>query len=270
MAKYTIITTCKGRLDYLLRTLPSYVAQDDTQVVVVDYDCPQKTADIVLERFTGVTVKRVSDQPKFNASHARNLGASIATGQILIFVDCDIVLRDDFTTQLAKFPADHYGEFFGPNDVRGSCVVSASAFHRVSGYDEVIMGYGGEDLDLYGRLRLSGLTAHALDMDYIVEIIPNSIQERINFSDAGRKLGFARGSVYRELKLILLRLENRLELDIRLRRELWKNIDALVKSPDIFDHEHFLDVPLPPISTGGFLANCSVGASIRMSVKLGK
>lgn len=38
---YSIVTTCKGRLQNLQRSLPTFLAQLDAEIVVVDYDCPQ-------------------------------------------------------------------------------------------------------------------------------------------------------------------------------------------------------------------------------------
>ena len=40
---FSIVTTCKGRLEHLQRSLPSFAAQSGAEVVVVDYDCPDGT-----------------------------------------------------------------------------------------------------------------------------------------------------------------------------------------------------------------------------------
>ncbi len=42
--KFSIITTCKGRLEHLKQTLPAMLAQKDSEVIVVDYSCPHGTA----------------------------------------------------------------------------------------------------------------------------------------------------------------------------------------------------------------------------------
>jgi len=41
--KFSIVTTCKGRLGNLQQSLPTFVAQAAAEVVVVDYDCPEST-----------------------------------------------------------------------------------------------------------------------------------------------------------------------------------------------------------------------------------
>jgi hypothetical protein len=44
--RLSIVTTCKGRLHHLRRSLPGFLAQPDTQVIVVDYDCPEDTIGV--------------------------------------------------------------------------------------------------------------------------------------------------------------------------------------------------------------------------------
>lgn len=268
--RYSIITTCKGRLEYLRRSLPSFLAQINSEVIVVDFDCPQGTAAVVETEFPQARVVHILNEPEFLPSVARNAGAKAARGEILVFIDSDIVLRDDFTRRIQEMPLGSFGEFFGPNDVRGTCVVPRMAFERIGGYDELIKGYGGEDLDLYARLILAGLARELLDLAYIREIIPNTPRERISFNDLGRRIGFIRGQVYREIKLLLLKFESSFELDLRFRKELWRNVDALIRSPNIFQHEHTLEVPLPNPDRGPFFENCSLNRSIRISIKLSK
>ena len=41
--KFSIVTTCKGRLGNLKQSLPTFVAEAAAEVVVVDYDCPEGT-----------------------------------------------------------------------------------------------------------------------------------------------------------------------------------------------------------------------------------
>ena len=41
--RFSIITTCKGRLENLKHTLPKFLRQENTEVVVVDHDCPDHT-----------------------------------------------------------------------------------------------------------------------------------------------------------------------------------------------------------------------------------
>jgi glycosyltransferase involved in cell wall biosynthesis len=254
----------------LLRSLPGFVVQADCEVIVVDYDCPQDTARVVAEKFPKVRIVKLHDRPGFNPAAARNAGAAVAEGRVLVFLDSDIVVVEDLTTRLAALSPGSYGEFVGPNDVRGSCVIPADAFRALDGYDDVIMGYGCEDLDLYGRLRLAGLEQMVLPIELIREVIPNTAEERIFFNDLGRKLGYARGKAYRDLKILLMKLARSLSLERGLRLELWTAIDEIVRSPEVFETEHYLEVPLPQEQPDAMLPNCQFSPSIRLAIKLAR
>lgn len=268
--KLSIITTCKGRLHYLVQSLPTFLCQPNTEVIVVDYDCPQHTAKVVADQFPAVKIVHLTDRPSFNVSEARNVGAAAATAPVLAFVDADIVLSGNFAEHVADWSPHAYGEFIGPNDVRGTCVAPAKAFRHIGGYDEVMTGYGAEDLDLYERFRLLGLARIELAKELLAGIQLNTPEERLRYHDIGRKLGFARGRAYRDLKLLLIKISGQLELDISLRRELWAKLDEIVRSPDIFKQEHFVEIPLPSLKQDGMLPGCVFGPSVRMSIKLAR
>ncbi len=110
----SVITTCKGRLDYLKRSLPGWLDQDYPcyEVVVVDFDCPQKTADYIednrrylVKKSSGVDLRavRVLPRPFFNLNEARNVGCLHARGDILFLVDADVqFLKKDLLLRIGK------------------------------------------------------------------------------------------------------------------------------------------------------------------------
>lgn len=62
----TLITTCKGRLHDLQKTLPIMIASSAREIVVVDYGCPQGTKDWLKDDFPEVKRVYVDDDPGFN------------------------------------------------------------------------------------------------------------------------------------------------------------------------------------------------------------
>src|SRR5262249_3949466 len=152
----------KGRLAHLKQSLPSYLAQPATEVIVVDYDCPDGTAAFVEREFSAARVVKISDRPHFNVSHARNLGAAQATAEWIAFVDADIVLAPDFATGNAARMAEaraffHYQKIDKvTGSAFGTCLVRRADVAAIGGYDEIMDGYGGEDQDFYFRLVLLG------------------------------------------------------------------------------------------------------------------
>ena len=115
MPRLTWITTCKGRLEHLRHTLPRVVAQPDLACVVVDFSCPDGTADWVQKHHPQVTVVEAANEPGFSAPRARNLGAAAARTEWLGFFDADILLAADFST--AVLPLLRPGAFFRPTPV---------------------------------------------------------------------------------------------------------------------------------------------------------
>jgi glycosyltransferase involved in cell wall biosynthesis len=242
MHRYSIITTCKGRLNDLRQSLPQFLKQDGAEVIVVDYDCPDGTGEFVRSNFPSTKVVSLKNKPLFNISHAKNIGAQQASADVLIFLDADIVVSDDFLLSL-NFPYDKgcYGTFrshFG-DSLRGSCVVRREHFEEVDGYDELLSGYEGEDLDLYMRLRTAGVTFIILNDDRIKNVIEQSECERLRFRpQSDIKKQFLRGQLYqlaKEMVLNTLRI-NKLELDLRknILHQVDLQIDSLFNGQETF------------------------------------
>ncbi|MDO8419516.1 MAG: glycosyltransferase family 2 protein [Rubrivivax sp.] len=207
--RLSLITTCKGRLAHLRRTLPLMVAQPGCEVVVVDYDCPQRTEQWVRSTFPQVRTVKVGDAAVFSASKARNRGAEVARGEWLAFVDADILLSPEFAARLGSLlQAGHY---YRPRpaspDMHGTFVCSRSDFLELGGYDEAIRGWGGEDVDIYHRIgaffgrKLIGFPSDWLDF------IPHGDAERTQFAELSDKvLGQCINAFYRSTKYDLCRL----------------------------------------------------------------
>src|SRR5665213_3378936 len=92
---FSLVTTCKGRLEHLRFTLPYMLALGDCEVIVVDYDCPDHAGDWVRATHPGVRVVQVADQPLFNLAHARNLGIDAARAPWLMIVDADVIVAPE-------------------------------------------------------------------------------------------------------------------------------------------------------------------------------
>ncbi|MCP4126480.1 MAG: glycosyltransferase [Gammaproteobacteria bacterium] len=180
------VTTCKGRLHHLKKTLPALVAENPSEIIVVDYGCPQHTGDWVETHFPQVRVIRVDDDPGFCLSRARNLGAVQITSHWICFIDADIQIRSGFLDWLRDhINSLHYYVSAQINGVRdrqlcGTVVCTKEAFDRIDGYDDVINGHGGEDNDLYYRLRVSGLSEDNYPIDFVDPIFHDE-SERVTF-----------------------------------------------------------------------------------------
>lgn len=171
MTACSIVVTCKGRLEHLKRSLPAMLRQA-TEVVVVDFDCPDATSAWVAGHHPAARVVKVGAAPIFNAARARNLGAAAARGDWLFFIDADIVPGDRLRESL--LPGLDPVFFYRPAPMQrqfwGTLLVPRARFLQVDGYDEVIVDYGGEDDDLYLRLQQAGMRQSNYPAQWLSEI----------------------------------------------------------------------------------------------------
>ena len=270
--KYSIITTCKARLENLKRSLPQFCKQQGlAEVVVVDYDCPQNTAAYVEARYPFCNIVSVTNGGEgFNLSHARNIGAQHSKGDMLLFFDADIIIADDFLDNLL-FPFDEdvfgvYDDRYGPS-LRGSCIVKRDDFFAVDGYDELLAGYEGEDLDFYMRLRNLGLRRITLSSENINEVIGQDSEERMRYREPNVKRSFLRGRLYQHAKEMVLRSTHTNVLEIRHRRGI---LDAVNKQLQrVYDGagEFNLTIELPNKYTRDLLAEWEISTAVTVRAK---
>ena len=267
MHRFTIVTTCKGRLDHLRQTLPQFVKQNNVQVVVVDYSCPERTGDWVRQNFPEVSLVEVKGEEYFRANHARNAGAARASASHLIFLDADTLVSDDFVPRVEQaLAAGIFLRFRLPrrNDLNGACVVHAEAFHAVGGYDEVIEGYGGEEQELYWRLRRQGMKMHHLPAEGLCQPIAHDNQSRIAFHrEKDMTRAFLQVRAYRLCKEAVLGVMFVPELSRPQRETLWHTVE---KAIEIDPEDVRIEVPHPDINSG-FLGDWQMSRIVQVRLK---
>jgi glycosyltransferase involved in cell wall biosynthesis len=186
--RLSLVTTCKGRLHHLKQTLPLMVAMPDVEVIVVDYGCPQGAAAWVRETHPKVKVIEVTDDPGFHLSRARNIGGREATAPWILFIDVDVLIDNTFSLWFREHA--RYGSYYLPEpldlEAFGTVLCSKTSFDLVDGYDEAFRGWGGEDWDLYYRLRRAGLIQGSYPLN-LVDPIRHEDAERYTFHTAKSK-----------------------------------------------------------------------------------
>ena len=268
--KFSIVTTCKGRLDNLKQTLPTFLAQTGAEVVVVDYDCPDGTGRYIAEHYPQVRVLSVRDKPKFNSSHARNLGASEATGDYLVFLDADMMIGPGFVEFLAQ---NMKGRSFGTfglgvaNSARGGCVVERALFNAIGGYDEILEGYGGEDLDLYTRLRFLHARHVDLPSEYIANVIEQDQATREKFRGPNLRKQFLRGMAYQLAKETIMRVTDDPKLKEELRRNLYGAVDRQIDPAFTGESDLVLRLKIPDTMRRGYLADWEFSRTMVVRVR---
>lgn len=268
--RYSIITTCKGRLHNLVQTLPGFLRQNHTEVIVVDYDCPDGTAAYVARVHPAARLVAVKNQTRFNTAHARNLGAAQARGEILIFLDADVVIDEHFVATIGRqLPARAFARFgaSAQNSLRGCCVLPRGDFETVGGYEELLTGYEGEDLELYMRLRLLGLKELILAPDAVVRVIEQSTEERERYRAPNLKMQFLRGQLYALAKEMVMTELGTPVLDLALRQKLLDEVNRGLEPLYRGDRDFSLEVNLPDKYRRGFLQDWEFSRSITVRAR---
>lgn len=230
---FTFVTTCKGRLAHLKRSLPRMCAQAGAQVVVVDYSCPDGAADWVRANHPGVQVVQVTDDAPFVVSRARNLGGAAVTTPWLMFIDADMLLADDFLQQV--LPLLRPSLFFraAPQSRQnwGSVICSREQYLLTGGYDEVYRGWGTEDDDFYDSLALTG----ARRADYpaaLLSEIEHSDELRTRFHSVSIVTSHRINQIYRRIKFDLMSIMG-MALPLPEREALYEQVRTCVRALEL-------------------------------------
>jgi glycosyltransferase involved in cell wall biosynthesis len=171
--------------------LDSQVDPPPFEILVVDDASPDATAEVALGR----DVRLVRHVRNRGAAAARNTGGAASTGDVLLFIDSDVIPGPDLVAGTAALFADagvvaatgryaaqpanegrfarykarwtwHCWQNTGAKDgwsthLQGAlAAVRRDAFEAVGGFDEQYAGGNVEDYELSARLRTRGIAIH--------------------------------------------------------------------------------------------------------------
>jgi glycosyltransferase involved in cell wall biosynthesis len=231
----SIITTCKGRLHHLTQSALRMAAEKPDELIIVDYDCPDRVGDWAQANLPQAKVVRAGQADgRFNVARARNLGAAAATGEWLYFVDADVLLKPGVMKAVRTTIAP--GHFYQPKpdggpigiQVYGTFLCRRADFAAIGGYDEVIEGWGREDKDLYLRLQFRGVRETFYPVEFL-DVIPHDDSERNILSGMHRWQNEVLNSLYSEAKLgISIGRGGRGNLPMAERRKLFAECRGIV------------------------------------------
>jgi len=230
----SFVVTCKGRLQHLKLSLPTLARQPNSQTILVDYSCPDGSADWASQHFPSVKIVRLNEQGVFNLSRARNEGAKHAAATWICFVDADVLLAPQFCENIAEHLEHGFFCVFdttsNKNGIGGSCVVKQRDQLEVGGYDEAIDSWGSEDKDLYWRFENAGIKTKILQHDFIEDIFQHSDDSRTQFSSQKDiRLSHIIGSIYRYQKYLLLKVARETMRDLDSRKALYAQCKRIVE-----------------------------------------
>ncbi len=117
---FSVIIPTLNEEQFLKYLLTDFVKQNctDFEVIVVDAFSSDKTKQVALQ-FEKCYPLRFITALKKNVSHQRNLGASVANGEYLFFVDADSRISRSFLKKTRQFIQKHKGFLFIPSIIPG-------------------------------------------------------------------------------------------------------------------------------------------------------
>lgn len=183
----SIIIPTLNEEKFLPKLLDSLAGQQDKdfEVIVVDGASKDKTVEIAQSYIKRVPHLSIIQAEKPGVSYQKNLGASRATGEWLLFVDADVILYPYCMERILTYVAEDHFQFFTPwfspdatnspdvavslvaiGAIEGSLLVKKPLaavvvgvkkflFERVRGFDETRTF--GEDYDLTQKLKMIGV-----------------------------------------------------------------------------------------------------------------
>lgn len=189
------ISTCKGRLEHVKQSSKSFLeaAKENTDYLLVDYNCPEKTGDWILENYSNSenvhVLKTGEGQGFFHKTVALNAGAKYAIANLnpdyLMFFDADTIIKPGFFEYINPLLKNDRYLIVQPSmnalDLTGFIIVPVKMFRESGGYETSFRDWGIEDLEF--RLRLyakHNFRFNIIGFDYL-DSIPHNDDLRVKF-----------------------------------------------------------------------------------------
>ncbi len=156
--KISICTGVKNRLQPLLTVLPTWLATDADEILIVDWSSERHIAEH-LQSFGDNRLKiiRIQNEPVFHPAIVWNYTIRNAKHAHILKVDGDIFLSGNFFVNLPAPNTFKTGDYkITGKGTMGTILFTKTLFESVNGYNERFRGWGTEDRDLYARLAKRG------------------------------------------------------------------------------------------------------------------
>jgi len=223
--RLSFFTVCMGRLHHLRHTLVRNLAWNaghpSLEFVLLDYNSPDDLggwvqAELGDHLVSGrVAYYRYDHAQFFSFSHSRNMAARLCRGSVICNVDADNLTGYGFAQYVEAHMKDKdllvgctfengvFSPIVDDHGWTGRMAVRRQAFLDAGGYDEDMVAWGYEDMDLYNRLWQRGVRCAPIDRRFLA-CLPHDNKERIAFTkikDIGRDIGATRGTLLEHLNL---------------------------------------------------------------------
>ena len=233
------VTTCRGRLHHIQRTLPLIVAERPDEITVVDHDCPQGTGAWVESNYPDVKVLYIKDGAPFNVSRARNVGIRASAADVLCVIDADVLVAPGFVSWIRQKAGER--TFFRQatdngrrlTETWGTFVSPRLLLLEIGLFDEVFDGWGGEDNDIYYRLKAAGSIEKSFPLSFVTAISHGADQRFAPYQQKDKRFHLLVNDLYMAAKRILLaQVWPVKDVPLEVRQQVWREIKRSVIALD--------------------------------------
>lgn len=156
----SIITACMNREHHLEKSLPTWLAANPDEIIIVDWNSKGSIKKLI-EKYPTDKIKLISinNVNQWVLTKSFNLAAQYTSYDTLLKLDCDSIIDEDFFLY-HQISGNYYfaGDWKKSKDdnerhTNGIIYVKRKDFFLVGGYNELITTYGYDDCDLYKRLE---------------------------------------------------------------------------------------------------------------------
>ena len=201
--KISLCTTSMNRLEYLSRTLPQNIKDnedcDNLEFVVLNYNSVDDMEEWVRDTYSSLIREgrlvyvREKAAIHFRPAHSRNVSMRCASGELICNVDADNYTNQGFASFLLDYFQYRYHPLIANSydffkweamSTHGRVAMRRQHFMRLGGYDEHMLGWGAEDTDLNNRCLLAGFERLEIPEKYfkVIEHGDDVRVENVDFS----------------------------------------------------------------------------------------
>lgn len=214
-----------GRRHHLQQTLARNLAWNadhpSLEFVILDYGSPDDVASWLQAEFANelasgrLVYYRYDHAQFFSFSHSRNMAARLCGGEVIGNIDADNFTGPGYARYIDERMQDNdllvgcdfadgvFSPIVGDHGWTGRMATRRQAFLESGGYDEDMVAWGYEDLDLYNRMWQRRYRCAPIDRRFL-DCIQHENGERIAFTrvkDIGRDWGSTKGTLLEHFRL---------------------------------------------------------------------
>jgi predicted glycosyltransferase involved in capsule biosynthesis len=173
--KIAIVTRCMDRLQYLVQSLPTWLAVTEIDsITITDWSSKEDILPAIDKlNDSRISVIKVQNKTTFERSKAHNVGIRYTQADLIFLLDCDVMITNVKLLDNIKINENEFYTVPVPIGLQtdnvpekcidklwmwrlyGNCIFLKHQWEKVNGFCEKLVDYGIEDIDFYTRLKKS-------------------------------------------------------------------------------------------------------------------